>query len=95
VEGAGLLELRGQGGQLLALGAGPFAPGNHELRLEVAGGFEIVDKMLRREIFLGGSDAARFRAGVRALIASQPVIEDLDNFLAGYTGVMNTPVALH
>jgi hypothetical protein len=60
-----------------------------------AGGFEIMDKTLRREIFLGGADAARFRAGVHALIASKPAAEELDEFLAEYAGMMTTPVALH
>ena len=60
-----------------------------------AGGFEIMDKALRREIFLGGKDAEQFRSSVQALIASQPAAEDLDDFLAAYTGVMTTPVALH
>jgi len=60
-----------------------------------AGGFEIMDKALRREIFLGGRDAEQFRASVRQLIAAEPSAEDLDDFLAAYTGVMTTPVALH
>ena len=60
-----------------------------------AGGFEIMDKTLRREIFLGGQDAEQFRASVRQLIASEPSDEDLDDFLAAYAGVMTTPVALH
>jgi len=60
-----------------------------------AGGFEIMDKTLRREIFLGGEDAERFRTHVQSLIESKPSAEDLDEFLAAYAGVMNTPVALH
>ena len=60
-----------------------------------AGGFEIMDKTLRREIFLGGRDAAQFRTSVQELIASKPSAEDLDDFLAAYTGVMTTPLALH
>lgn len=60
-----------------------------------AGGFEIMDKALRREIFLGGKDAEQFRSSVQAFIASQPSLEDLDEFLANYTGLMTTPVALH
>jgi hypothetical protein len=60
-----------------------------------AGGFEIMDKTLRREIFLGGRDAERFRADVQRLISGEPSTEDLDEFLAAYTGVMTTPVALH
>ncbi len=60
-----------------------------------AGGFEIMDKTLRREIFLGGADAAQFRSSVQALIAAEPTADDLDDFFAAYTGVMTTPVALH
>jgi hypothetical protein len=60
-----------------------------------AGGFEIMDKTLRREIFLGGRDAENFRSNVQKLIAAEPDAEDLDEFLAAYTGVMTTPVALH
>jgi hypothetical protein len=60
-----------------------------------AGGFEIMDKTLRREIFLGGRDAEQFRSSVQELIASKPSDEDLDDFLAAYSGVMTTPVALH
>ena len=60
-----------------------------------AGGFEIMDKTLRREIFLGGQDAEYFRTHVQPLIESKPAPEDLDEFLAAYAGVMNTPVALH
>jgi hypothetical protein len=60
-----------------------------------AGGFEIMDKTLRREIFLGGRDAEQFRAGVQRLISGEPSPDDLDEFLAAYTGVMTTPVALH
>ena len=60
-----------------------------------AGGFEIMDKTLRREIFLGGRDAEQFRASVQRLITAEPSPEDLDELLAAYTGVMTTPVALH
>ncbi len=60
-----------------------------------AGGFEIMDKTLRREIFLRGKDAEQFRHSVKVLIASEPTEEDVDAFLTGYTGLMTTPVALH
>jgi hypothetical protein len=60
-----------------------------------AGGFEIMDKTLRREIFLGGRDAEQFRTNVQRLIAAEPSVEDLDDFLAAYAGAMTTPVALH
>lgn len=60
-----------------------------------AGGFEIMDKTLRREIFLRGPDAERFRASVQQLIASEPTIEQVDEFLTGYVGLMTTPLTLH
>jgi hypothetical protein len=64
--------------------------GNHP-----AGGYEIMDKGLRREIFLGGKDAEQFRDSVQALIASEPSAEEFDEFLAKYAGLMTNPVALH
>ena len=59
------------------------------------GGFEIMDKTLRREIFLRGTDAEHFKASVQALIAREPSADEIDEFLAGYRGVMSTPLALH
>lgn len=60
-----------------------------------AGGYEIVDKTLQREIFLGGQEAERFRREVARLIAAEPTAEDVDDFLGGYSGLMTTNVALH
>jgi hypothetical protein len=60
-----------------------------------AGGFEIMDKHFRREIFLGGKDAEQFRQSVQKLISGEPSTDDVDDFLAGYAGLMTTPVTLH
>jgi len=60
-----------------------------------AGGYEIVDKNLRREIFLGGRDAEQFRASVQELIANEPSLDEVDDFLGGYVGLMTQPVVLH
>ncbi len=60
-----------------------------------AGGFEIMDKTLRREIFLRGRDAETFRASVQALIESEPTSDDIDEFLTQYSGMMTTPLTLH
>ncbi len=60
-----------------------------------AGGFEIMDKTLRREIFLGGREAERFRASVQELIANEPSPEDIDEFLNRYVGLMTQPLVLH
>jgi hypothetical protein len=60
-----------------------------------SGGFEIMDKSLRREIFLGGEEAERFRASVAALIEQEPSLDEMDEFLHGYTGLMTQPLTLH
>ncbi|HEU4622012.1 MAG TPA: DUF3567 domain-containing protein [Burkholderiaceae bacterium] len=59
------------------------------------GGYEIVDKMGRREIFLDGLLAESFRERVNALIENEPTMEDIDDFLGGFTALMQQPVTLH
>lgn len=59
------------------------------------GGYEIVDKLARREIFIDGALAQRFRAGVEALIEREPSVEAIDDFIAGYTQLAQQPVVLH
>ena len=60
-----------------------------------AGGFEIMDKTMRREIFLGGSQAEKFRQGVSDLMSSASSADDVDAFLSDYTALMTQPMALH
>ncbi len=60
-----------------------------------SGGFEIMDKSMRREIFLGGEEAERFREQVAELIDSEPSHEDVDAFLHRYAAVMTQPLTLH
>jgi hypothetical protein len=59
------------------------------------GGFEIVDKFARKEIFLEGALAEQFRQGVEALIRSSPSEDDIDEFIGGYTVLAQQPVILH
>jgi hypothetical protein len=54
-----------------------------------------VDKSGRREIFIGGDLAETFRKNVQELIATEPSIEEIDDFLAGYDVLMRQPVHLH
>jgi Protein of unknown function (DUF3567) len=61
---------------------------------EVAG-FEIVDKASRKEIYLGGTMALSFKETVRGLIASEPSIEEVDDFLSGFDGMMHQTLVLH
>lgn len=60
-----------------------------------AGGFEIMDKAMRREIFLGGKQAEQFQQEVSELISSEPSTDEVDAFLAHYTALMTQPMALH
>jgi hypothetical protein len=59
------------------------------------GGYEITDKPAKREIFIGGVLAESFRQQVRELIASEPDVEEIDDFLGNYDALMNQPVVLH
>jgi hypothetical protein len=63
------------------------------------GGYEIVDKLARREIFLEGVLAERFEAGVKQLVASAadeaPSLEAFDEYIAGFTVLAQQPVLMH
>ena len=59
------------------------------------GGYEIVDKFARKEIFLQGAMAESFKEGVEALIQTQPSEEEMDEYLARFTSLMQQPVVLH
>jgi hypothetical protein len=60
-----------------------------------AGGYEIMDKSSRRELFLGGILAETFRVNVAELIQSEPSIEEVDDFLGSFEGLMQQPLTLH
>ena len=59
------------------------------------GGFEIVDKAARKEIFIVGAVAAKFQQGVQALAEHNPTEEQFDDYIAGYTTLAQQPLALH
>jgi hypothetical protein len=59
------------------------------------GGYEIVDKLARREIFIEGAVAESFQQGVQALVESNPSEEAFDEFIAGYCALAQQPVTLH
>jgi hypothetical protein len=59
------------------------------------GGFEIVDRLARREIYLRGAVAERFAHGVQALVQQGPSEERLDEFIAGFAGAAVQPLTLH
>lgn len=65
------------------------------------GGFEVIDKLARKEIFIEGALAERFQQGVQALVAERPGSDtdalqaEIDEFIAGYTALAQQPVLLH
>ena len=65
------------------------------------GGFEIVDKLARKEIYIEGALAEHFKSGVQALVAGQQpgdvdgLQDRIDAFIAGYTALAQQPVVLH
>ena len=59
------------------------------------GGYEIVDKFARKEIFIEGAMAEHFKDGVEALMETSPSEEEMDDYIERYTSLMQQPVVLH
>ena len=59
------------------------------------GGYEIVDKFSRKEIYLEGALAESFKAGVEALIETSPSVEEVDAYIERFASLMHQPVVLH
>ena len=59
------------------------------------GGYEIVDKFARKEIFLDGIAALHFKAAVDALVETSPSEEQLDELIGRYTALAQQPLVLH
>ncbi len=63
-----------------------------------AGGFEIVDKLGRADIYLHGAVAERFQRGAQALMQQfqgAPDVQMLDDYIAGFAALGRQPLALH
>ena len=74
---------------------GELLKANPQLQLN-RGGFEIVDKFARREIFIEGALAQQFQDGVEALIGEgDPSEEDLDDFIESFAQMGHQPVVMH
>ncbi len=59
------------------------------------GGYEIVDKFARKEIFIEGALAEHFQQGVQALVDKGPTEEAMDEFIGRYTTLAQQPVVMH
>jgi hypothetical protein len=74
----------------------PLAPGAEAAEAPLRrGGYEIVDKFARKEIFLEGALAQSFRAGVDALVEGEPTEEELDDYISRYAALVQHPVVMH
>jgi hypothetical protein len=80
--------VRGRGGPRVGTTAGPTVDPKR-------GGYEIVDKFAGKETFISGSLAVRFRAGVDALIETSPSEEEIDDYLEGFSALMQQRLVLH
>jgi Protein of unknown function (DUF3567) len=59
------------------------------------GGYEIVDKFARKEIFIQGALAESFKEGVEALIETRPSEDEMDAYIERFSSLMQQPVILH
>lgn len=59
------------------------------------GGYEIVDKFARKEIFIEGALAESFKQGVDALILTEPSEEEMDEYIDRFSSLMQQPLVLH
>jgi len=75
--------------------AGNATPGQVAPEPLTHGGYEIVDKFARKEIFLQGAMAESFKVGVEALIQTQPSEEEIDDYIERFASLMQQPVILH
>jgi len=59
------------------------------------GGYEIVDKFARKEIYLDGAMGQQFKAAIDALVQTGPSEEELDELIGRYTALAQQPLVLH
>lgn len=59
------------------------------------GGYEIVDKLAKKEIYISGSLAQSFKVGVDALIQSSPSEEEMDAYIERFAPLMQQTLVLH
>ena len=59
------------------------------------GGYEIVDKFARKEIFIQGALAETFKLGVQALIETDPSEEEMDEYIERFASLSQQPLVLH
>ena len=66
------------------------------LGLQRRAGFEIIDKHAKREIFIEGLLAERFREEVSEIAGEgEATMEEIDDYLAGFQSLMCQPTSIH
>ena len=71
------------------------APNDAKEATPARGGFEIVDKFARKEIYLDGAVGLQFKAAIDALVLTRPSEEELDDLIGSYTTLAQQPLVLH
>ena len=72
------------------------AGGDGQAARALRGGYEIVDKAAKREIFIEGALAERFQRGVQELVERGSASEEtFDDYIAGFAGLAQQPLVLH
>ena len=71
------------------------AAGDAAAASESRGGFEIVDKFAKKDIFIEGAMAETFKSGAMALMAGGPSEEDIDDYIGRFTSLMPQPLVLY
>lgn len=59
------------------------------------GGYEIVDKAARKEIYIEGLLAESFKNGVQAIVDGDASPEAFDEFIGRYTALAQQPLVAH
>jgi Protein of unknown function (DUF3567) len=59
------------------------------------GGYEIVDKAARKEIYIEGLLAESFKNGVQAIVDGDASPEAFDEFIGRYTALAQQPLIAH
>ena len=70
-------------------------PDHHPTEHLSRGGYEIVDKFARKEIYIEGAMAQHFREGVEELARNEPTQDQVEEFIGRYTGLPQQPLILH
>ncbi len=59
------------------------------------GGYEIVDKFSRKEIYIEGALAEHFREGVEELARGEPTQDQVEEFIGRYSALAQQSLVLH